>query len=349
MHRLCAIVVVGLLASGCAAAPVRRVGERRSADPTWLKAGDERVRFVGVLEVPGHVGIERGALSRFWEWLTGTERSRALARPFGVAVAADGRLAVTDPGARVVRVYLPRQNEDLELRDGLATPLAAAFVDELVVVADGQAGGLLGFDATTGARRELSWKLPAFTRPTGLAFDAARGRLFVVDALQHRVHVVSTTGDAPRAFGSRGEAAGAFNFPTHVAVDARGHVWVADSLNFRVQHFDEQLAVVGQLGGQGDEVGSTPRAKGLAVDTAGTVWVVDGSADVVQGFDAQGRLVGVFGGSGAQEGRFWLPAGLACDVRGRLYVADTWNGRVQAFEVEPVVTPAPDARAEASR
>lgn len=342
MHRLAVIAVAVTLASSCASVPVRRIGERKAEDPTWLKAGNQQVRFVGSLELPANLGIEQNVFSRLWAWLTGTEATHALYRPFGVAVSSDGRVAVTDPGTRLVRLYLPKENRHLEVKEGLTAPLAAVFVSGLLVVADGT---LHGFDPSTGEPQPLRWKLPTFTRPTGLALDTVRERLFVVDAAQHRVHVISLSGGEPTTLGERGEQQGAFNFPTHLAVDERGHLFVADSMNFRVQHFDERLAFVESLGGLGDSPGDLPRAKGVAVDSKGTLWVVEGSADVVQGFDAKGELVGVFGGSGVTDGKFWLPSGLTTDSQGRLYVADTWNARVQVFVIEP----APAVVAEGSR
>lgn len=340
MRSLLAIAAV--FALGCATAPVRRVGERRADDPVWLKAGGEQVRYLGSLELPVHLGIEKGFFARLWTFLSGEDSTHALYRPFGVAVSKTGAVAVADPGVRAVRLFVPSEGQDLTL-GGLESPLGLAFVGPLLLVADGATAKLTAFDAKTGAPHPLDWKLPTFSRPTGLAYDEARGRLFVVDATAHCVHVVSTTGAAPTVLGARGEATGQFNFPTHVAVDGRGHLYVADSMNFRVQHFDEALQFVRALGGLGDTPGDLPRAKGLAVDAAGTVWVVEGTADVVQGFDARGELVGVFGGSGVEPGRFWLPAGLTSDARGRLYVADTWNGRVQVFGIEAVPAGAPKA------
>ncbi len=333
MRLLLSLATVTALA--CASAPVRKVGELRSDDPVWLKAGGEQVRYLGAIELPAHLGIEKGFFARLWTLLSGEDTTHALYRPFGVAVSKEGFVAVADPGVHRVRLFLPSEQKELELQEGLTNPLGVAFVGALVVVADGTHARLLAFDVKSGAPTTLSWKLPTFSRPTGLAFDEARQRLFVVDATAHCVHVVSTSGAAPMGVGTRGEAPGEFNFPTHVAVDPRGHLYVADSMNFRVQHFDEGLHFVRALGGLGDTPGDLPRAKGLAVDAAGTVWVVEGTSDVVQGFDVRGELVGVFGGSGVEPGRFWLPAGLTADSKGRLYVADTWNGRVQVFGIEP--------------
>ncbi len=328
------VVALALLASACATAPVRRVGELRADDAVWRKAGGEQVRFVGELSVPEHLGIEESGWTRFWRWVVGNQRADALYRPFGVAVSSSGVVAVSDPGLRAVRRYHPKENRHERLEQGLSAPLGLAFVGELLVVADGQAATLVVFDAG-GAWLKVPWKVPVFSRPTGVAVDAARQRLYVVDAGAHCVHVISLRGAAPTRVGERGTGDGQFNYPTHVAVDGRGHLFITDSLNFRVQELDEGLAFVRALGGLGDGPGDLPRSKGLAVDARGTLWVVEGAFDVVQGFDAQGELVAVFGGRGTDAGRLWLPAGVAVDAGGRLYVADTWNSRVQVFAIEP--------------
>ena len=329
---------LAVVLSGCATTSVRRVGELRPDDATWLKAGGEQVRFIGELSLPEHLGIEESAWTRFWRWVAGSERADALYRPFAVAVSPSGEIAVSDPGLRAVRRYFPRENRHERLSEGLVSPLGLAFVGELLVVADGQTATLAVFDPN-GARVPAPWKLPTFSRPTGLALDAARGRLFVVDAGAHCVHLISLVGAAPLRIGERGTGDGQFNYPTHLAVDGRGHLFITDSMNFRVQELDDQLGFVRALGGLGDEPGDLPRSKGLAVDAKGTLWVVEGAFDVVQGFDAKGELIAVFGGRGTEAGRLWLPAGLAVDSEGKLYVADTWNGRVQVYAIERASTP----------
>ena len=335
------LLLLALLLGGCASTAVRRVGELRKDDAIWLKAGGERVRFVGELSVPEHLGIQESGWTRFWRFVSGTQKADALYRPFAVAVSPHGVVAVTDPGLRSVRRYHPKDNRHERLQDGLTSPLGVAFVGDVLVVADGVAASLVLFDAA-GQRMKLPWKVPVFSRPTGLAVDAVRQRLFVVDAGAHCVHVISLIGGEPGRVGERGTGEGQFNFPAHAAVDARGHLYVTDSMNFRVQELDESFAFVRALGGLGDGPGDLPRSKGLAVDARGNLWVVEGAFDVVQGFDVKGELIAVFGGRGTEAGRLWLPAGLAIDAAGKLYVADTWNGRVQVFAIEP--QPAEKAR-----
>lgn len=331
--RLPLVMVVACLAGGCAGAPVRRVGQLRADDPSWPREPGHQIAFVGEISVPEHLGIERGFFARLWAALTGDAEQTALYRPFGVAVAGDGRIAVSDPGRRAVRLYAPAANQHLRLDDGLRYPIAVAFVGELLVVADAETAKVTAFDRG-GASVPVPWKLPVFGRPTGLAVDPARARLLVVDVLGHCVHVVSLNGGPPSSFGTRGGALGELNFPTAVAVDGDGRVFVNDTMNFRVQVFSPALVPLRAFGSAGDTPGAFSKAKGLAVDRDGTVYIVEGLFDVVQAFGADGPLLGVFGGSGTGPGRFWLPAGVAIDAQRRLYVADTWNGRVQVFDLD---------------
>ncbi len=331
--RATSLLVLALLSGACAGVPVRRVGERRADDPSWPREEGRRIAWLGEIRTPESLGIERGFLARAWAALVGDAEVTALYRPFGVALAADGRIAVTDPGRRAVRVYEPARNRHLRVDAGLKYPVAAAFVGDTLLVADAETARVTAFDRE-GTAVPVPWRLPAFGRPVGFAVDAPRRRLLVADALQHRVHVVSLDGAAPSAFGRRGGALGELNFPTAVAVDGEGRVFVNDAMNFRVQVFAPDLTPLRAFGELGDTPGSLSKAKGLAVDADGTVYVVEGYFDVVQAFDADGRLLGVFGGSGAGAGRFWLPAGAAIDAQRRLYVADTWNERVQVFELD---------------
>lgn len=327
------LALAALLLLGCAGAPVRRVGEVREGDPWWPREEGRRIAYVGELRTPEHLGIERGFWASVWAFLTGEEETTSLYRPTGVALAADGRLAVADPGRRSVRVYSAPGQAHRKLQGALRYPVALAFVGELLVVADAETASLHGFDAQ-GAEVPLPWTLPALGRPAGLAVDLPRRRLLVSDAVQHCVHVVSLDGAAPRRFGGRGAGPGELNFPGALAVDGSGQVYVNDAMNFRVQVFSPELEPRLAFGGPGDGPGSLSRAKGIAVDADGVIYVVEGYFDVVQAFDGQGQLLGVFGGNGTGPGRFWLPAGAAIDAGHRLYVADTWNERVQVFALD---------------
>lgn len=327
------IAMLAALACGCAST-ARRVGTVLPGDPSWPRDGHKRIAYVGELHAPENLGIEHGFFARVWRWIAGADESEELYRPYGVAVAADGRVAVADPGRHAVHLYDPRAGDYRRLTERLAYPVAVVFVGKTLLVADAERRELSAFDPH-GDRVQLPLRAPAMQRPAGLALDERRGLLFVSDSTAHVVHVLPLDGGEGRRVGGRGGDAGELNFPTHLAVDGEGRLYVCDAMNFRVQIFDAGLRPVRAFGRLGDGMGDLPRPKGLVVDREGHVLVVEGYFDVVQVFEPDGTLLGVFGGSGIAPGRFWLPGGAA--IGGRLlYVADTFNARVQVFDLEQV-------------
>jgi DNA-binding beta-propeller fold protein YncE/predicted nucleic acid-binding protein len=70
--------------------------------------------------------------------------------------------------------------------------------------------------------------------PRGLGLDP-QGRLYVVDALAHRVDMYGDTGDVLATFGENGTGPGQFNYPNDIAFDSAGRAFVADRDNNQVQ------------------------------------------------------------------------------------------------------------------
>ncbi len=171
-------------------------------------------------------------------------------------------------------------------------------------------------------------------RPTGLAIDEKRRRIYVVDTAEHNVKVFSLdSGKHLFTIGRRGTGNGEFNFPTNIAVDRRtGNIVVVDTLNFRVQIFDSEGRFIRKFGSPGNRPGNLYRPKGVGVDSDGNIWVADAAFDNFQIFDQNGRLLLFVGGPGSGPGRFHLPAGLYIDEKDRVYVVDQFNRRVQVFQ-----------------
>jgi sugar lactone lactonase YvrE len=337
---LAAVVAAAAATSlaACAHGDLRQVGTHLPGDPSWPRGEQRRIAWLGEITGPESLGIERGLLARFWNFVTGREEVEGLYRPAGVAVDGGGRIAIADPGRHVVHLFDPAKREARRLRgpEGarLAYPVAVAFVGRTLLVADAEAATVRAYDEA-GRPVPSPVALPPLVRPAGLAVDEARGRVYLSDSASHVVHVLPlAAGGEARTLGGRGDGKGQFNFPTHLALDGAGRLVVCDALNFRVQVFGADLEPQGGFGQNGDGLGDLARPKGIVVDREGVVFVLEGYHDVIQAFEAHGRLLGVFGGSGVQPGRFWLAGGMALDGRGRLYVADTYNARVQVFDLE---------------
>jgi DNA-binding beta-propeller fold protein YncE len=292
-----------------------------------------RYRYVGALHGARDVLPRPGFWARLATFVSGERAEHVLIRPYGVAVSADGTLAVADPGLPGVHLFQRERREYRLIRpegDGtLTNPVAVAFTATgTVLVADSGTASVLEFSRNGSLLRRIGQG--RFKRPTGIAVHGRDGRIFVADALAHCIMVFNAKGEWQRTIGARGDAPGAFNFPTHLALDREGLLYVTDSLNFRIQVLDDSGAPLRQFGRLGDRLGDLSKPKGVAVGEDGRIYVVEGYFDHLLVFDRDGRLLLPVGGGGASPGRFNLPAGVAVhdDL---IYVADSYNRRVQIF------------------
>jgi sugar lactone lactonase YvrE len=155
-------------------------------------------------------------------------------------------------------------------------------------------------------------------RPDGIAIDAANDRVYVSDALNHRVlrwsNASALTSGAPAdlvigqadfsSYGcNRSPDGGATPVtlsslcsPSGLAVDGSGALYVADTSNCRVLVFDDPYAT-------------------------------DTTADHVLG-----QADGTCDGTVTSASRLFFPQGVAVDAAGKVYVADTSNCRVLEFD-----------------
>jgi DNA-binding beta-propeller fold protein YncE len=168
-------------------------------------------------------------------------------------------------------------------------------------------------------------------RPTGLARDAQRGRIFVADTRAHDIKVFDDDGKLINVIGQRGEGDGEFNFPTHLAFVA-GKLYVTDTMNSRIQIFDADGNFIAKFGKLGLNVGNLVRPKGLAVDSASNIYVIESLYDNLLVFDNKGRTLMALGGSGKEIGEFYLPSGVWIDRDDQVYIADMYNGRITVLQ-----------------
>ncbi len=287
-----------------------------------------RIRFLFAFREPEDLGFTRSIFGRLWSLIAG-EDSREMVRPYAIAVDG-GEVAIADPGARVVHLYDLQQREYGRIEkagdDALASPVGIAFGDGRLYVADSVLARVFVFDRSG----KLLQTIGDMKRPTGLAFDPATKRLYVADTLKHEIDVFDAGGTKLFSFGSRGVAAGEFNYPTHMSIwDSR--LYVNDTMNFRIQSFALDGSPLSVFGSHGDGSGDLAQPKGVAADAAGHIYVADTLFNRVQIFDPSGALLLAFGGEGIGAGQFWLPAGVFID-ESRVYVADSYNRRIQVFE-----------------
>ena len=103
-----------------------------------------------------------------------------------------------------------------------------------------------------------------FHNPAHLAFDQARGSLYVSDSANHvirlvgagsdgRVETLAGTGEVGSTDGSLTEAS--FNDPQGMALDNRGNLWVVDSANHTIRRINLATGTVETIAGQAGSAG----------------------------------------------------------------------------------------------
>lgn len=329
-----------ILLPGCAK-PAGVLFQTTDALIVWPPPPDApRVRYVGQLRSADDLHAGRTALQELGRTIFGPgEPAGVLVSPIGVCTDNGDRVFVADRAAGVVHAYDLKTREYQRWRP----PESQSARFEPVTLAYDPGGRL--FVADSGAARVHVFRTDGaylgtlgdghLTRPVGMAFDPARGLLFIADAGEHHVVVLTMQDTVQAVIGSRGSGPGEFNFPTFVALGPGGRLFVSDSLNGRVQVFDPDGSYERTIGSRGDLPGYFSQPKGLAVDAEGRLLVVDANFEAVQIFDPQGRVLMSFGQEGHAPGEFWLPVDVQIDESGRIWVADSYNRRVQVFEMIP--------------
>jgi len=285
-------------------------------------------------------GAQRGGSAAMHAFVYGRDQSdrNAFVLPVAVAVGGDGRIAVADMGRRCVHLYVPGTQAYLRLHGPssapIASPVGVAFDQDGNLYVSDSTGRVLAFGPGGETRFVLDKAgTEALQRPTGLAYSPTRRLLYVVDTLAHRIHAFTPGGEHVQSFGGRGDAAGQFNYPTHIFWAPPGELYVTNSLDFRIDILDESGKPLGSFGHHGDGSGDLAMPKGVAVDGDGVVYVADGLFDNVQLFGRRGEFLLTIGGRGTDFGEFWLPAGLFISEGHELYVCDTYNRRIQVFRI----------------
>lgn len=202
----------------------------------------------------------------------------------------------------------------------------------VIFVSDSQQGRVFGYDRQ-GNLLIVIGKTGELSRPSGIAIDNARNRLYVADSHAHQVKVFTNIGTHLFDIGSSGKPAEDFKFPAAVALDRAGNVYVLDSLRLRVNVFNPEGAFLKAFSLKSTQPGASIRPKGLAVDSDGHVYVADAVNNNVLVFNNDGTFVLAWGRTGRLFGDFWTPSGIFIDDHDLIYVADQTNGRVQVFQL----------------
>ncbi len=309
----------------------------------WPPAPQEpRIRFERSLFNDQDLGRDATFNEKLVEFLAGRKPpENRIAEPLGLAVSDDGnRLYVSDYAQLAVFVFDFEKKTFTKIGkdEALARPVGVALdAAENLYVVEQEKRGISVFDKQGKSIRFISD--PSIVRPTGVALDRTRGRIYLADTAhtkteEHTVKIFDLQGKLVGHIGhGKGAGDGQFMFPTYVAVDKQGLVYVTDTLNSRVQVFDTEGKYVKRFGERGNSWGMFDKPKGVATDSFGNVYVVDSGWSNVQIFNQKGQVLLFFGGRGPIPGMLQNPAPIAIDGHDRIYVGDYLNHRVEVYQL----------------
>jgi len=341
-----------LILSGCASQP--QTLEFVMPDRSLLTPGDNLVwpappdvpRYLYLGDLTGENNLKNDAsqssnmMTRAFNWLLGISGVEAhipvvLQRPQSGITDTKGRIYVADNSRAAVMVFDPLTGtinvwDEISPGKKLKSPIAVALIDNDVLVTDSGWKKVFRFNKTTGVVQG-SFGEDVLNRPTGIAVDPRRQRVYVSDTDDHNIKVFDRNGTLLEIVGSRGAKLGQFNAPTFLAVYNRT-LYVSDTLNARVQMFSSSGDVLKSVGQRGLYIGDLTRPKGISLDEFGNLYVIESFYDTLLIYNPDGRLLLSIGGSGKEPGHFFLPSGVWTDKRNRIFVADMLNGRVSVFQ-----------------
>ncbi len=328
-------IVATLFLSAAWIIPVGYASGPTEATLVWPSAPQPaRIRFLKSLATPEDIGREKGWLRRFWEFVRGPE-NQEMRKPMAVAADAQ-RIFVADPAAKCIHVFdeLNGKYERWERAgdENWAFPFGLDSDKKgTLYVVDSQLRAVFALDADGDVKRRYGGE--ELTRPTGVAVDGERGRLYVADTPEHNIKVYQLdSGRLVQVIGEKGIRPGRFRYPSYMSIDKEGRLYITDGLNARIQVISPEGEPINTVGQFGDGSGDFVSPKGVAVDNEGHIYVADAGFDNVQVFDRQGNLLIYFGSTGQSNANFWMPTGIHIDERGRVLIADSYNKRVQVFQ-----------------
>lgn len=284
-------VLVGLLLLVAGCAPSGKNQEARYFWPLPLPGNEPKIEYLGFVQT--RQDLERAKVGWLEDAILGRERPVPLLRdPYGVA-----------SDAQTQRVF----------------------------VSDSASNRVFILDFKRGEVRELlneKGATKAFSSPRGVAVSQ-KGAAYVVDSLDHRIHVF---GPDERQSGKFGDETLLVR-PVGISVDElAGLVWVVDAMAHQLVAFDHQGNFVRRFGQRGEKPGEFNFPTDVDVDREGNLYVLDAMNARVQVFDQNLNFLRSFGERGGAPGSFRIPKGLAVSSQGDVYVTDTLDHKFIIFD-----------------
>lgn len=327
-----ASLIIAISVTGCAI-PQGTLFPRPQSPMVWpAPPSTPRIEWVGMLSNSDDLHAALPWNESFKSFFRGPRPPIRLTSPHGIAIHADGMVAVADTAGGAVHL-IDLNSRDQKMITGFdqerfETPIGVAWAEDRLYVSDAGRHEIIELDRQGVFKHRFGQA--ELQRPVGIAFVASSNQLYVVDGDAHHIVVFDLDGNTVTTIGSRGVEPGTFNYPSHISV-RDNRMLISDSGNFRVQLMNLTGKCLKTIGQKGNAAGDFALPKGVAFDSQGHIYVADARFENIQVFNQEGRLLMALGYEGIEPGRFSLPAGIAIDDQDRIWVAETGNKRLQVF------------------
>ena len=312
-------------------------GEPVVKDLIWPNPPNEpRIKFLKSYYGPSDVTKK----SFIIDTLLGSEGTVFFRKPMGLYYDNDKKRLIVSDTAKKTTFIIDKDNESYSAlhirgREAFVKPITPRLDSKGRLFVTDSAGQQVLMFSNGGRYIQHVFDDVKWVRPSGLAIDKKRKRIYISDTHKHRIQVfdedslklIQTIG------GTRGGEEGEMNFPTHLAINRKnGDLIVTDTMNARVQIFDYKGRFKLTFGQFGDGPGFFARPKGIGVDSEDHIYVADAGFNNIQIFDYEGTMLMAFSGFGQGRGSMILPAGIYVDEDDLIYVSDSFNERVNIYE-----------------
>lgn len=270
------------------------------------------------------------------EKFLGRKTLNFLKKPMGVAADSQGVIYVADLDANNILVIdFSMKTMSPYLKDAIiGLPVGLAFdSQDNLYVAETYYKQVLVYNKAREMVRQIG--LGVLEKPTFLAVDEERGRLYVSDVLKHEVVVFGlANGEKLFSFGGAGSEPGKLFGPQGIAIDREGRVFVAEQFNARVQVFDGEGKHLYMFGSRGDAEFQFEGPRGLTFDRYGDLYVAEARKAALMVFSPDGSPLTMIGGGGRTTHQlgFSMPTSVFIDGGQRLYISDGMNRRIAIWQ-----------------
>lgn len=325
----CFLLFLGLtlFLGGCAAEKLPRF--------IWPMPPEQpRLEFIG--NYYNESSFEKSRKELLLSQITGGSGDANFSSPYGVATDGKGLVYVSDIHLKNVRIYNFNNKtvNFLTKETVMGSPVGMAVDSQgNLYIADSSLSRIYIYGPDHSLRQTIS-NAQELSKPVYITVNEKLGRLYVSDALKHRIVVFSLGGDYLFSFGGLGGDQGHFYAPQGLTFGPDGNLYVADMLNARVQVLTPDGTFIRMFGERGDQNGQFESPKDLAFDSDGNLHVIEGRRSEIATFTPEGVLLLNTGSGAASDSPFGFgaPRSIAIDSSDRIYVAEMTNKRFSAWQ-----------------